>query len=51
MHLSYEIDHQFQMQKNLHEYQDAMDKLTVAGKMMDNTLNSQTYDENQDKGV
>ena len=39
------------MQKNLSEYQDVMDKLTVAGKIMDSTLNSQSYDENSDKGV
>jgi len=39
------------MQKGLSEYQDVMDQLTVAGKIMDNNLNQQTYDESSDKGV
>ena len=39
------------MQSNLSSYQKAMDDLTIAGNIMDNNLNQQTYDESSDKGV
>jgi charged multivesicular body protein 1 len=39
------------MQKDLYNWQETMDKLAVAGKIMDNNLNQQSYDEGSDKGV